>query len=70
MPSTHSERKQCFLVQGDDRVGAARDTIKRLADANVNCVASSAVSAPGGTFGLVLFVKQADVAAASRALGV
>ena len=51
-------------------MGAARDTIKRLADANVNCVASSAVSAPGGTFGLVLFVKQADVAAASRALGV
>ena len=70
MPSTHSERKQCFLVQGDDRVGAARDTIKRLADANVNCVASSAVSAPGGTFGLVLFVKQADVAAAAKALGV
>jgi hypothetical protein len=67
---TPSDRKQCFLVQGDDRVGAARDTFKRLADANINCVASSAVSAPGGTYGLVFFVKQADVAAAAKALGV
>src|SRR5512133_551437 len=67
---THSERKQCFLVQGDDRVGAARDTFERLADAHVNCVASSGVSGPGGTFGLVVFVKQADVAAAAKALGV
>lgn len=67
---THSERKQCFLVQGDDRVGAASDTFRRLADAGVNCVASSAVSAPGGSYGLVVFVKQADVAAAAKALGV
>lgn len=67
---SHSERKQCFLVQGDDRVGAARDTFKRLADANVNCVASSGVSAPGGAYGLVVFVKQGGVAAAAKALGV
>jgi hypothetical protein len=66
----HSGRKQCFLVQGDDRVGAARDTFKRLAEANVNCVASSGISAPGGTYGLVLFVKQGDLAAAAKALGV
>jgi hypothetical protein len=67
---THSGRKQCFLVQGDDRVGAARDIFKRLAEVNVNCVASSGVSASGGTYGLVLFVKQADDAAAAKALGV
>jgi hypothetical protein len=66
---THSERKQCFLVQGQDRVGAARDTFERLADAHVNCVASSGVSAPGGNYGLVVFVKQADVASAAKALG-
>jgi hypothetical protein len=65
-----SVRKECFLVQGDDRLGAARDSFRRLADANINCVASSGVTAPGGTFGLVLFVKQADVAAAAKALGV
>jgi len=65
-----SVRKQCFLVQGDDRLGAARDSFRRLADADINCVASSGVTAPGGTFGLVLFVKQADVAAAAKALGV
>jgi hypothetical protein len=66
---THSGRKECFLVQGVDRVGAARDAFMRLADANVNCVASSGVVAPGGTFGLGLFVKQGDVAAAAKALG-
>jgi hypothetical protein len=66
---THSDRKQCFLVQGPDRVGAARETFTRLADANVNCVASSGVSAPGGSYGLVVFVKQADLAAAAKALG-
>ena len=67
---THSGRKQCFLVQGDDRVGAARDTFRRLAEASVNGVASSGVSASGGTYGLVLFVKQTDLAAAVKALGV
>jgi hypothetical protein len=66
---THSEKKQCFLVQGPDRVGAARDTFTRLADAHVNCVASSGVSAPDGSYGLVVFVKQGDVAAAAKALG-
>jgi hypothetical protein len=66
---TPSDRKQCFLVQGPDRVGAARETFTRLADAKVNCVASSGVSAPDGTYGLVVFVKQADVPAAAKALG-
>ncbi|HEY6004660.1 MAG TPA: hypothetical protein VIV57_17430 [Anaeromyxobacter sp.] len=65
-----SGRKQCFLVQGDDRVGAARDVFKRLADANINGVASAGISASGGTYGLVLFVKQEDLAAAAKALGV
>ncbi|HEY6004822.1 MAG TPA: hypothetical protein VIV57_18240 [Anaeromyxobacter sp.] len=67
---THSGKKQCFLVQGDDRVGAARDILKRLAEVNVNGVASSGVSASGGTYGLVLFVKHADLAAAAKAVGV
>lgn len=67
---TPSERRQCFLVQGDDRVGAARDVFRRLGEAKVNVVASSGISAPGGTYGLVLFVKQSDLAAAAKALGV
>ena len=35
---THSGRKGCFLVQGNDRVGAAHDIFKRLADAKTGCV--------------------------------
>lgn len=65
---THSDRKECFLVQGDDRVGAARDVFEKLADASINCVASNGCVASGG-YGLVVFVKQADVAAAAKALG-
>jgi hypothetical protein len=64
-----SGRRQCFLVQGDDHVGAAHDVLKRLADASINCVASNGCSAAGGTFGMVIFVKPGDVPAASRTLG-
>lgn len=51
-------------------MGAARDAFRRLGEAKVNLVASSGISASGGTYGLVLFVKQADLAAAAKALGV
>ena len=65
-----SGRKECFLVQGDDRVGAAQEVLKRLADANINCVASNGCATSGGTFGMVIFVKPGDLPAASKALGV
>ena len=67
---THSGRKECFLVQGVDRVGAGRDLFKRLAEAKINCVASHGCVASGGGYGLVVFVKQSDVASAAKALGV
>jgi hypothetical protein len=66
---THSGRKECFLVQGNDRVGAAHDIVRRLADAKINCVASSALCAPGNSYGMVVFVKPADLASAAKALG-
>jgi hypothetical protein len=66
----HSGPRACFLVQGDNRVGAVRDLLKRLADANVNCTASNGIAATATHYGLVLFVKPEDVVAASRALGV
>ena len=65
-----SGRKECFLVQGEDHVGAAHDVLKRLADANINCVASNGCAAAGGTFGMVIFLKPGDMAAASKVLGV
>ncbi len=62
--------KRCLLVQGDDHVGAAHDVLKRLAEANINVVATYGCAAAGGTFGMVVFVKPGDVAAASDVLGV
>jgi hypothetical protein len=61
--------KECFLVQGDDRPGAAFEVLQKLAQAKVNVTASSAAAEGHGRFGLFLFVKQADVAAAAKALG-
>jgi hypothetical protein len=65
---TSSGRKECFLVQGDDRVGAAHEVLNRLAEAKVSFTAGHACTA-GGSFGMTLFVKPADVAAVAKALG-
>jgi hypothetical protein len=64
-----SGRKECFLVQGDDRVGAAYDVVNRIAEARISFTAGHACSA-GGRFGMTLFVKPADLAAAAKALGI
>jgi hypothetical protein len=65
-----SPKKECVFVQGGDRVGAVHDILKNLAEAKVTCIASNAAAAPGGSFGMVLFVKPADLAAACKALGI
>jgi hypothetical protein len=62
--------KKGFLVQGDDRVGALADLLKRLADAKVNVTATDAVCAGAGRYGVLLWVKSADVKRAAQALGV
>ncbi len=67
---TISPRKECFLVQGDDRVGAGYDVLKRLAEAKVNCVASAATASGAGQYGMAIFVKAADLASAAKALGI
>jgi len=66
---TPSARKECFLVQGDDRVGAAYDVLKRLAEAKISVTSGGACSAGGGSYGMTLFVKPSDLAAAAKALG-
>jgi hypothetical protein len=66
----HSGSKECFLVQGDDHVGAAHEILSRLAEAKISVVASNGCSAGGGMFGMVIFVKPGDIPAASKALGV
>jgi len=66
---TISERKQCFLIDGGDRIGAVAEVVKRLADAKINVTAMDAVCAGGGRYGAILWVKPAAMAAASTILG-
>jgi hypothetical protein len=65
-----SKPKQAFLVQGDDVVGAACPPLQALADRGINVTAADAVTAGGGRFGLIFWVKPKDYRKAARALGV
>lgn len=65
---TLSAKKQAFLVQGSDRVGAAAEVFKKLADAKVNIRAANACSSERA-FGLILWVKPENFQAAAKALG-
>jgi hypothetical protein len=64
-----SEAKQAFLIQGDDRVGAVADTTAKLAEANINLTAASAVGAGSGRYGMILWVAPADYQRAADVLG-
>lgn len=61
--------KKAFLVQGDDRVGAALRHVQKLADEKVNVTAADAVTAGRGRWGMILWVKPKDYARAARILG-
>ena len=64
-----SKKKTAFLVQGEDRVGARVRVLDKLAGAKINMVAMDAVTAGGGRFGAIFWVKPKDIARASRLLG-
>lgn len=61
--------KQAFVISGGDRTGALVDHFSKLAKAKVNVTASDAVSAGGGRFGAVIWVKARDAKRAAKALG-
>jgi|SRR5215467_3103289 len=63
-----SPKKQALFVQGPDRVGAAAEVFKKLADAKINVRASNACCSERG-FGLILWVKPENFEAAAKALG-
>jgi hypothetical protein len=64
-----SARKEAFFVQGDNRVGAAADVLRKLSSAGINVRAANGAAAPGG-FGLILWVAPGDYAKAAQVLGV
>ncbi len=61
--------KSCFVVQGDDRVGAVSDVLGRLVDAKINVTAAEAICAGTGRFAVLIFVKPSAVKKATAALG-
>jgi hypothetical protein len=65
----HSPVKEAFLVQGGDRVGVVADVLKKLSNAKINVTAANACQAQGGGFGMIVWVRPEDLAAAARALG-
>ncbi len=64
-----SARKTGFLVTGTDRVGACASVVDRLAKAKINVTAMDGITAGGGRWGALLWVKPRDVARAARVLG-
>jgi hypothetical protein len=61
--------RKAFLVQGDDRVGAVADVMRKLGEARINITAAAAAAAGSGRYGMVLWVAQGDHAKAAKALG-
>ena len=64
-----SATKRGFLIQGDDKMGAAARVVARLARAGINMTAMNAVTAGKGRYGMILWVKARDYGRAARALG-
>jgi hypothetical protein len=62
------KRKTCFIIRGDDRVGALSSTLQKLAAARISVTALDAVTAGKGRFGAVFWVRPQNVARASRML--
>jgi hypothetical protein len=63
-----SKRKTGFLVRGNDRVGAMTGILGKLAGAKINVTAIDAVSAGGGRYAAIMWVKPKSVAKAAKLL--
>jgi len=64
-----SPRKSGFLLQGEDRAGAANETLEKLAGAKINVTAMDAVSGGSGRYGAIFWVKPEAVSRAAKLLG-
>ena len=60
--------KRCFIVTGDDRIGAVGRHLRRLAEARINVTAADAVVAGRKRYGMILWVKPKDYRRAARVL--
>ena len=65
-----SKKKSGFLIQGENRIGAGADLLKKLADAKINVTAISAICAGKNQYAALLWVKAPDLKRAAKALGI
>ena len=61
--------KKCFVIYGEDRIGAVADLLEKLAEAEINVTATQAIMAGADRFGMLLWVSPDDVKRAAKALG-
>lgn len=61
--------KSAFLITGDDRVGAAAEHAKKLADAKINITAVTAIGAGSGRYGMIVWVAPSDYEKTATVLG-
>jgi hypothetical protein len=64
-----SPTKKCFVIRGEDRLGAVLRHLDKLAKAGISVTAADAVTAGNRRYGMLLWVKPRDYARAARALG-
>ena len=61
--------KKAFLIQGEDRVGAAAEILAKLAAAKINVTAFQAVVGCESCYGALLWVAPKDFNKAAKILG-
>jgi len=64
-----SAKKTAFLIEGQDHPGAMAGLLGKLSAARVNVTACEGITAGGGTFGALVWVRQPDVEKAAQVLG-
>lgn len=67
---TLSPKQIAFFIHGKDHPGAVAKSLAKLAAAGINVGAVQAVCAGKGRYGAVIFLPQAGVRKAAKALGV
>lgn len=64
-----SPKKQAFIIEGDDRLGAIAEITGKLGAAKINVTAAEAIRTSDGRFRGLLWVQPGDVDAAAKVLG-
>jgi len=63
------KKQTAFFINGEDHPGAVAESLGKLASAGVNVGAVQAACAGMNRYGAVIFLPQADVRKATKALG-